>query len=279
MITWVAGHFFLQDPQSQRTSVFDSTGTYLRSWPSSCCIWRSIGGDSLGRGYVPVMPSDGDMEERGMGWIRYTVEGVVVDTIWRRPHKAEIKYWEFSPAPGSRSRYGIPYQPSLVDVPWIGGGSLIGDNATYSITIAPKGTDSALVFGRDWAPEKIPDEVRANRLESYTSRNEALKQVAKLEDIPTVAPAFSEMIVDAERRIWVELTVPRDTVGTYWDLFTYEGVWLGTVHAPFRTGQVAFRPGEMIVSTTDDSDLPVIVRYRMTERGDGDSPVSRSLGE
>jgi len=278
MITWVAGHLFLHDPQTQRTTIFDSAGKYLRSWNSTCCIYRSIGGDSLGRGYVPVMPDGGDMEEQGMGWIRFTVDGVPVDTIWRRPHKVEQHYWEFSPAPGSRSRYGIPFQPSLVDVPWVGGGSLIGDNATYSITIAPKGRDSALVFGRAWTPEPIPVSVRESRLKGYTERNEALRQVAKLEDIPTTAPAFSDLLVDTKDRIWVELTVPRDSVGTYWDIFTSDGVWQGVVHAPFRTGQVAFHGDEMIVSTTDEEDLPVIVRYRMSEGGSGDAPRTAKLG-
>ncbi len=277
MLIWAAGHLVIQDPQNQRTSVFDTAGAFVRSWNSACCIWRSLGGDSLGRAYVPVMP-DGPSEEKGFGWIRYKIDGTAVDTIWRRSHTFQGKYWEFSPRPGSTNRWYIPYQPSLQDVPWVGGGLLIGDNATYSITISPRGTDSALVFERAWTPEPVPDQVRKDRLASYTARNEALKAVAKLEDIPTTAPAFSDMMTDAEHRIWIQLTVPRDSVGTYWDLFTPQGVWLGTVHAPFRSGTLAFRPGEVVVATTDDQDLPVIVRYRMTEVGVGDRPATAKLG-
>jgi len=277
MLIWAAGNLIVHDPQTQRTTVFDPAGTLVRSWPSTCCIWRTLGSDSLGRAYVPVMP-DGPMEEKGMGWIRYAVDGTVVDTIWRRPHLFKGRYWEFSPRPGSMNRWYIPYQPSLQDTPWIGGGLLIGDNATYSLTLSPRGTDSTLVFGRAWTPEPVPEAIRKERLASYTERNEALKAVAKLEDIPETAPAFSDMLIDAEHRIWVQLTVPRDTVGTYWDVFTPNGVWLGTVHAPFRQNILAFRPGEVIVATTDDEDLPVIIRYRMVEAGSGDTPATTKLG-
>jgi hypothetical protein len=278
MLIWAGGHLFVQDPTNQRTSVFDTAGKFVSSWHSSCCIWRDVGGDTLGRAYIPVMPSDGGMDQVGQGWIRYAVDGTVVDTLWSPASNLTTKYWEFSPGPGSHSRYGIPYQPGIVDAPYAGGGLLVGQNDSYTIRISRTGKDTALVFGREWTPEPIPESVRRTRFDEMTEKNEPLKAVAKFEDIPLTAPAYRGFDSDAEGRIWVQLSVPRDTVGTYWDLFTPQGVWLGTVHAPFKYDQIAFRPGEIVVSMTDDADLPVIVRYRMVEVGTGDVPKTSKLG-
>lgn len=277
-LTWTAGHLVVNDPEIQRVSVFDPAGKYLRSWIGTCCIWRWIGSDTLGRTYIPVIPGSDD---HGMGWIRYDLQGTVIDTLWKAKPSEEGKYWEFHPSKNSTSRYSIPYQPSVQDVPWTGGGVLLGDNGNYSLVLSRNGRDSALVFGRAWTPQPIPVETRQARLESYTKRNEALKAVARLEDIPTTAPAFGDFQADAEHRIWVELTVPSDSTSTYWDLFTPAGVWLGTVRAPFRARQMVFRRGEVVVSTTDADDLPMIVRYRMTEGGvgGGDAPATKPLGQ
>jgi hypothetical protein len=272
----VKGHLVVHDPEQSRTSVFDSAGSFVRSWPSSCCIWRWIGADTLGHAYIPAMPSS---ETRGMGWIRYDLQGSAVDTVWLPKPTDEGKYWEFHPNKNSTSRYSIPYQPSVSDIPWVAGGVLIGDNGTYTLIISRTGTDSALVFGRDWTPQPIPTAIREARLKGYTERNEALKAVARLEDIPTTAPAFGDFQVDAEQRIWVELSVPSDSTNTFFDLFTSGGVWLGTVRAPFRARQMLFRPGEVVVSMADDAELPMIVRYRMSEAGSGDAPVTKSLGQ
>jgi hypothetical protein len=276
ILAFADGKLVVQDPQLRRAILFDSTGRSTVSFPTTCCIWRNIGSDTLGRIYVPVMPQSADAEAVGHGWVRIRTDGVVVDTIWRRPWSVAPKYWEFSPQPGSRSRFAIPFQPGLVDVPWAGGGMLIGDNATYSITLAPRGRDSAVVFGRPWTPAPIPEAVRQARF-AFTQNNPGLKAVAHLEDIPTVAPAFDGLFVDAVQRIWVRLTVPGDSIGTTFDLFTPSGVWLGTVRAPFRARAMAFREGELVVATTDEADLPVLIRYRLGEPG-RDAPAQVKLG-
>ena len=262
-LAWTGGVLFVHDPQQQRTSVFDSAGNFLRSWPSACCFWRWIGSDTLGRAYVPVMAIGRDLPH-GNGWLRVSASGVVVDTVWRRATPSGQKSWEIRSKVGS-SFFSIPGQPGLNDIPWAGGGLLIGDNGDYSITIAPHGTDSALVFGRAWVPQQVPEVSRRAQFDRLVGRNEALKAVAHFEDIPVTAPAFGDMEVDAASRIWVHLNVPSDTVNSYWDLFTPEGVWLGTTKAPFRYGRMAFRPHELAVAMQDQNGLPVVVRYRMEE--------------
>lgn len=275
-LAWADGHLFVHDPQQSRTQVFDSAGVFVRAWPSNCCFWRWIGSDTLGRVYVPTMPQ-GPMDSLGPGWVRFDVNGRAVDTVWRRPNPANIKYWEHKEK-NSSSRWSIPNQPSLVDIPWRGGGLLIGDNGTYSITISRNGRDTALVFGRTWIPQEVPEGVRRARFDRMVERNERLKSIAHFEDIPATAPAFGALEVDAKGRIWVGVSVPSDTVQSHWDIFSPDGIWLGSAVAPFRGGRIAFYRDELIVSTTDDGDLPIILRYRINEGTGGDAPQTTKLG-
>ncbi|HSN85950.1 MAG TPA: 6-bladed beta-propeller, partial [Thermoanaerobaculia bacterium] len=48
------GFLVVHDPQVARTSVFDTAGTFLRSWPSACCFWSDIQVDQSGRIHVPT---------------------------------------------------------------------------------------------------------------------------------------------------------------------------------------------------------------------------------
>lgn len=277
ILAFAGGKLFVFDPRQKRSTVFEADGKVQGTYPGTCCMWRRIGTDTLGRVYLPINPRTPDNEVAGHGWVRFSIDGTPVDTIWRRNWGTAQKYWEFSPGPGSRSRYSIPFQPGPVDAPWAGGGLLVGDNGSYSITISPHGTDSSLVFGRAWTPLRIPDSERQARFDRYTTNNDALKAVARLEDVPKTAPAFDELLVDAEQRIWVSLTVPGDSTGTYYDLFSPRGIWLGTARAPFRARAIAFRAGEVVVATTDENDLPMIVRYRIEEPR-GDAPARVELG-
>jgi hypothetical protein len=263
LLAFADGHLVVHDPQLQRTSVFDTAGHFVRSWPSTCCIWKSIGADSLGRVYIPVMPASGAFSDSaGPGWVRYRIDGTVVDTIWRRPQQAAGQYWELK-SPQGRSRFIIPFQSGLIDIPWVGGGLLVGDERDYSFTIGPHGTDTALVFGRSYEPVPIPDSVRTATFDRFTARNEKLKAVARVEDIPRVYPAFSDMQVDRAGWIWVRGEPRPGETGTRWDIFAAEGKWLGEVRAPFRYRELQFHGDQAVVLQTMADDRLAIVRYRI----------------
>lgn len=263
----VAGdQLVIHDPNSARTSVFAPNGDFVRSWPSSCCAYRLISTDSAGRVYVPAIPSD-PAQFGVTGTTRFTIQGVVIDTLWPRKSGREEKVWEFSPGPGSRTRFNVPFQPALIDLPWRGGGFLYGDQGTYTFYVSPAATDTARIFGRTYVPGIIPDSVREDWFNRMTERNPNLRAVAKLVDIPTVAPAFRGFHQDGVGRIWVNVT-PRGTSGrTIYDLFdAASGVWLGTAVMPFTAVQVDFRGDRVAVATTDEDDLMTVKVYRIVER-------------
>ena len=93
-----------------------------------------------------------------------------------------------------------------------------------------------------------------------------LKSVAKLEDIPTVAPAFRDFYQDGNGRIWVNVTPRGVTDRTVYDLFDTNGYWLGTQLLPFGAMRIDFRGDRVAVATTDDDGLYTIMVYRIVER-------------
>ncbi len=44
----------VHDPMNNGASAFDTSGTYLRSWKSSCCFWDDVFIDNAERLYTPT---------------------------------------------------------------------------------------------------------------------------------------------------------------------------------------------------------------------------------
>ena len=109
------GYIALQDPQVSRTSVWDTAGTFLKSWHSSCCYWNYIQIDRQGRIYVPTMvpTKPGEKSHRGSAYVRWSVEGVALDTVWV-PAGAEGKLWTVKAGSGknmSMMMTTVPFEP------------------------------------------------------------------------------------------------------------------------------------------------------------------------
>jgi hypothetical protein len=109
------GFVVLQDPQVARTSVWDTAGTFLRSWHSSCCYWNYIQIDRENRIYVPSMTSTKPGEKsRGTAYVRWSLEGVALDTVWI-PQRDEGKTWTVSVKKGGKTQMmmstSVPFMP------------------------------------------------------------------------------------------------------------------------------------------------------------------------
>ena len=77
------GVLALQDPQVARTTLWDTAGTFIRSWHSSCCYWDHVQIDRQNRIYVPTMVQSKPGESsRGRAYVRWSFEGVALDTMW-----------------------------------------------------------------------------------------------------------------------------------------------------------------------------------------------------
>jgi len=271
------GHLVLHDPRLARTTVWDTAGTLLRSWHSSCCYWTDIQLDRQERIYVPSMVTVKPGGERhGTPWVRWSIEGVVLDTIWV-PYRETGKFWTImSKGPGGKNSMsmstGVPFQPSLTYALHPEGGIIYGWTGEYSVVRSGTGRDTLRLFGRAWTPDPIDDARRRVELENRirepakTFGEENVRAAFKLEDIPSSLPAFMNLRVDQSGRTWVRRHVVADTSRAAFDVFDSTGAFLGPVLLPFQInewGRQAWTRDGLVTIIEDEDGRPTVVRMRL----------------
>ncbi len=275
------GYLALHDPRLSRTTVWDTAGTLLKSWHSSCCYWSDIQIDRQQRIYVPSMvPGKRGDTPRGTPYVRWSVEGAVLDTVWV-PYKSSGRFWTISvkgpdgKMMGSMST-GVPFMPSLTHTLHPDGGIVYGWTGEYSVIRSGTGQDSLRVFGRAWTPETIDDSRRKAELENRIREpaknygEDNVRAAFKLEDLPSTLPAFMNLRVDRSGRIWVRRHLVADTTRTAFDVFDSAGAFLGPVLLPFQMnewGMQAWTRDGLVTIIEDENGRPTVVRLRLTLRG------------
>ena len=269
----------IHDPSEGRTSVFDTSGTFLKSAVTSCCYWNDIAIDTTMRIAVPALVADGSGDRSsGIPFVRFRVDLAPMDTF-RVPGASEQREWLFlNRQPDGKEvaqmSMVIPFAPRLEYAlhPW--GGVVRGISNAYRIVRAPHGSDSTWIASRAWAAERIPESLRESRLQIAVKAagrmvgESRARQVARLEDIPTVAPAFTRLAVDEEGNIWARQLVGSDSTQTTFDVLDPRGTWLGTVRVPYSVdeyGAAFFGRRAIYVKTEGEDGRPVIVRVRVRQ--------------
>lgn len=270
------GLLAVQDPRVNRLSLFDTAGTYLRSWRSSCCYWSDIGIDRDGRVYVPtavtIQPGE---ERRGNAYTRYDSVGTTLDTLFL-PRGPEGKSWTVRGGSGSIVT-SVPYTPGIVYALRPSGGFVYGVSSSSQLAVSLSGADTTRLFRRTWTVEPISGDQRREAVERQIRslsggggwNDAALRAAFKLEDVPSSLPAFAGVKVDEADNCWVRLHYLADTARTHFDVFDPEGAWLGRVVSPVvfpEYGRQAWGRSEVVVAIESEDGRPVIVRYRI-EKG------------
>ena len=258
----------VHDPTSTaRTSVFDTAGTFLKSWTSSCCYWAPIGIDRAGLIYVPLM-GRGDTTSM-ITYARYTMEGTLRDTV-RVPLLKPSQRWTVRQGKTARMSVQIPYTPQMRSTLDPAGGVLYGWSGEYRIVRSLTGRDTAQLFGREWNPEPVPEEMRRAEVEKMIAANKQnmdetlLRNSFPIGEVPSTAPAFSSLSADADGNRWVRTI--GDSARTTYDVFDSTGVYLGPVTVPAALspwGAIAWGRGTLYAAVQNDEGMPAIVRYRI----------------
>lgn len=270
----------LHDPEEGRTTVFDTSGTLIKSAVTFCCIWGDIVIDTAMRIVIPAFVASPSNEPfRGSVYVRYRTDLTPVDTLLV-PGSSAQRGWTFSATDGSgrevlSMRTPIPLLPRAQHTlhPW--GGVVRGVSDQYRLVRAPTGSDSTWVASRAWTGDRIPDPIRKARLEvaikSVAGRvgEASARQTARLDDIPSVAPAYTRLGVDEEGNIWLWQLLGSDSTQTTWDVLDARGAWLGTTRVAYATeerGGVWFGRGAVYLKTESEDGRPVIVRLKVGQR-------------
>lgn len=269
------GHVVIQDPRVARTSVWDTSGTFQRSWPSSCCYWTDIQVDRQGRIYIPSMVQTPEgAASRGLPYVRWTLQGAVVDTVWVPRNDSQTKSWTVRATEGGRvvsmMSTHVPLTPRVISTLNPDGGVVYGWSADYQLAVSGAGEDTSMVFGRSWSPVPVTAERKRFEVDAMIAQmgqgtDEAtLRQTFKPEDIPDTAPAYISVNVDREGHRWLRLDPGMDSTRSTFDIFNAEGVYLGALGvspALPMYGRTAFGRGELVVARENGDGLPVVVRY------------------
>ena len=269
-------HLVLHDPQLARTSVWDTSGAFLRSWHTSCCYWTDIQVDRQDRVYVPSMaaPKPG-VRPRGVPYVRWTLDGANVDTVWV-PQREGQKSWTVSTTRNGKvvgaMSTEVPFTPGIVWALHPDAGIVYGWTGGYSMVRSSTGSDTARVFGRSWTPEPVTDRQRKDAVEEKIKESgqtyglDALRAAFHLSDVPNSLPAYRILRVDESGRVWARRYAVTDTMRTYWDVFDSVGTYLGPVKAPLNVpwwGRQAWTRDGFVTVIEDAEGRPTVVRFRL----------------
>ncbi len=203
----------VQDPNAHRLTWFKADGSFIRTVQSTCCYWtNTFTIDSAGRIWSPgSVGKDGDG-----GWIRFGMDGTRLDSLLM-PKSNDApsagKYWSVSMKNGnSRSSMmmNIPLQPSTQQFLRSDGAVMVGNTQLLSFAILANAKDSSRVFEAPAQHLAIGDDLRDSIFEQAIAKQseqwrEALRKDAKVDDIPKVWPAWTNVASDRSGRLWVSL--------------------------------------------------------------------------
>jgi hypothetical protein len=274
-------HVVVQDPELSRISLWDTAGTFLRSWRSSCCYHSDILIDRKNRIHVPTAFGRTKGEPpRGVPYVRWSLEGDNLDSVWV-PHREATKVWKVS-LKGSDGKdvmamvLPIPLQPDVKSALHPEGGLVHGWTGAYWLTRSPAGSDSSRVFGRLWTPEAISDDRRTAAVEAQVKQvsegygEENARRAFALADVPGTLPAFAGLRVDESGRTWVRrhpVTIA-DTARTAFEVFDSAGAYLGPVSVRLKLpefGLQAWTRNGLVAIVEDDDGRPTVVRFRFRQ--------------
>lgn len=257
----------VQDPQLARLTVFDSSGTLERSWPSTCCHYHGIEVDEEGR--IIVATSSGSRPEFSAAFLRFTMDGQFADTIWV-PKAGEPKFWEIT-RDGGRMRRNVPFTPADLDAFTPDGMLIHSWPEDYRYTVLRDPADTVRVVSKDWEPVDRPERQRRelfDEIVELTAENYGEELVLRsfhFDDMPATAMPISNITVDPAGFVWIGVFTG-DTLHGSFDIFDSTGVYLGRLPTPWIQGEtyIAWQGRDELLTRGENEDgLPMLVRYRI----------------
>jgi hypothetical protein len=264
------GRLVVHDPNASRVSLFDTSGTFVRSWIGACCYWYKPFVATGGRLLIPTAPPDG----ASRAFLRFDTLGTLLDTLLV-PEVPSAERWTFRRGKDAVMSTNIPFTPKGEVALYPDGRVAHGWSGAFQVAVGgEKGRDTTRVFGRAWTPEPLAD---GRRDASYDFLIKGFAKNLEVDEatmrvqfekgrIPGTLPAFTGISIDDLGNTWVH--VDEDSTRTRFDVFDTSGVYLGPVSAPLqvRAFQAAWGRDFMYVRQDTDEGYPRIVRFRIERR-------------
>jgi hypothetical protein len=131
---------------------------------------------------------------------------------------------------------GVPGHPREVGVWRSDGAQVIGHTAEYRLVIRRDYTDTVRVIEAPASQLVLSGAERDSVFEAAITDQpeawrDAIREMARADQIPADRPLWTGIATDRSQRIWVALPGPGRNIATL-DVFTADGVLLGKVPAP-----------------------------------------------
>lgn len=263
---WLA----VQDPRTARLTLFDTAGTFVRSWSSGCCVWAQMAFDRENRIYVPAMtPPE---TKAAAAYARYDTLGAAVDTVWV-PEGPEMKMWTVNAGSGGNRMMmmmPVPFTPRMIHGITPEGALVFGWSGAYRLARTDGHGDTLAILSRDWTAEPLAGERKAATIERMIREqgpemDEALlRRSFPVGEISDALPAFEAIHVDGRGNLW--LVTDSDSTYARLDVFSPDGAWLGRVALPEPLrpySPIVWGEDRLYVAREDDEGVPYIARYRI----------------
>lgn len=265
-------HLIVQDPRLARITVFDTSGSLIRSFRSTCCYFGSTYVDDSS--HVYVWASGATHPEYSEAFLRFALGGELLDTVWI-PRGGEEALWKLERR-GSMATWSIPGAPFDAAAFTPTGHYVHAWSADYRLAIQSNVHDTVLVFDKPFEKVVVPEAKRRAAYDATIASAtkgwgvEAVARAFHLEDIPATANPIQSVSVDPDGFIHVQVP-SADTTRTLYDVFDSGGIWQGTIRAPWpASGSVVWRShGRILVRQEDADGLPEFVVYRLDDGGQG----------
>jgi hypothetical protein len=261
------GQLWTIDEGLYRWSLFDTSGVFLQSLtqgkPVSTWSWR---GEVMQSGelwdFIVVMTDSGYVDALA----RYDTVGGYLDTLVLPVRGVYESYFRFEDTRGATVT-GIPFAPNVVYDAAPTGAVWIGGSSEYRIAQVGLGGDTMRVVERAHSPLPVTRHELDSAVAAVSERSRG--QPVDRSRIPATKPAFLRLVADDEGYLWVQVPLPRDSVGTTFDVFDPQGRYLGDVHTPLNFsvfGPVQITGNQLYAVHTDEMEVPFVVRLRVEGR-------------
>lgn len=206
----------------------------------------------------------------------YSPEGSTMDVVIINPQGRVIKkiasYPYKLPPMVKKRRLGNSYSYSLYFYPTLDGSGVYGHSSEYKLYVLNTTGETMFRIEKEEKPESITQKNKSGLIDRYLERQEksnrdeklSKNEVKKAYIFPKFNPFFSRIVLDSERRIYVEkfkLYNPEDRSEVY-DLFSAKGYYIYKVKMPLPPGII--RNGYMYrIERDQDTGYARVKRYKI----------------
>lgn len=189
----------------------------------------------------------------------YDLAGGAVDSVFLGAGTSRSYSYVFA---GGTGFLRIPFQSGNLSAVNPSGGFWHAHGATYRITRTGEDGDTLIVIEAGLPVQRVTAADRSSYVEGIVERQPDLRRHAEAvaDVMPDVKPILTGLFVDDEGRLWLQRATP-DEVPAFYDRFSEDGDYLGSVRLTFEPGRrIRVRHGNIYTWVVDEMDIPYVVR-------------------